>query len=55
MQDTPHFSEAVVSSAKISDAAASSLMNTPWHADTTSLAFTVACLQTPKYIPNFKK
>lgn len=28
MQDTPHFSEVVVSSAKISDAAASSLMNT---------------------------
>lgn len=28
MQDTPHFSEAVVSSAKISDAAASSPTNT---------------------------
>lgn len=51
MQETPHFSERVESSAKI----AASNLNTQWHTDSTLPAFTVSCLQTPiKYISNLE-
>ena len=44
MQETPHFSELVESSAKVSDVADSNLRNTQWHTDSALLAFTVGCL-----------
>lgn len=51
MQETPHFSELVESSAEI----AASNLNTQWHVDSTLLDFIVSHLQTSiKYISNLK-
>lgn len=41
MQETPHIREVVVSSAKVSDVAASNLKNPQWHTEGPPLSFAV--------------